>query len=196
MKKFFFSYLLGFLGIAPSLTAQVEVKINPIGLLIGRATANVEMGITPKVGVEASVGYNYFTLTYTDDNQGREAVLQNRTYRLMLNGRYYFNTKKGLDRFFLGAYGRYTGGSLLGKGEHENEVVTHNRLAAGMLIGYKAVTRNQKFVFDFNLGLGYAPFNKYAADGTDIDLSEIPILKMDIPASISIGYRFGGSTKK
>ena len=59
------------------------------------------------------------------------------------------------------------------------------------MVGYKLVARNEKLVFDFNLGFGRTLQNKISlSDSEPVNLNNIPFVNWDIPATLSIGYRF------
>ncbi|MEZ4986132.1 MAG: hypothetical protein R2795_14020 [Saprospiraceae bacterium] len=100
--------------------AQIEIKLSPL-LIAGVGALSVEYGLSEDAGVEwdgwvAGGGfYTYFS------------------------GKYYFNPKKGLDRFYGGIF--LGGGTDIGAG-------------GGFLVGSKTVSRSEKVLFEIGFGLG------------------------------------------
>lgn len=185
--KFFASIVLVSFSFA-SAQAQFDLKINPLGLLFSNFTVAGEIGLNQEknLGLEvtAGVGFNKFTVTVDDV----EDEYRTSTFRTGANVRYYFNPDKGLDKFYTGLYGRYAGGKW--SAEDSNEELTSNRFALGFLFGTKIVSGNERFVFDFGIGFGRALVYKVEGDGEVVNLDDIPLLNWDIPAYISLGYRF------
>jgi hypothetical protein len=171
--------------------AQVDLKINPIGLLFSNLNVAAEFGVSDNFGVEVAPGFAWNSLNLSDDNDFRGNL-----FRVGVNGRYYLNpNEKGLNGFYIGAYTRYAGGSYKFEDDTETQKYSSTRFALGFLLGGKIVARNEKLLFDFGTGFGRALVYKFTdQNGTDeVDLSDIPFANWDIPFYISIGYRISGS---
>jgi Protein of unknown function (DUF3575) len=170
--------------------AQVDLKIGPLGPIFGTLNVRSEFGLSDNFGLEATVGAGWNTLTIND-----EPELRNRVLRLGLNGRYYLNPSElGQDKFYLGMYSRYSRGSANTTDQALNDSYNTDRFSIGFLTGIKFFARDDRFLFDFNLGIGRAFVYRFESigDSDPIDLSGVPLLNLDIPFSIMIGYRFGG----
>jgi Protein of unknown function (DUF3575) len=178
------------IGCVVNSSAQVDLKIGPLGPVFGTVNLRSEFGLSDNFGLEATVGAGWNTLTIND-----EPELRNRVLRLGLNGRYYFNPSElGQDKFYLGMYSRYSRGSAKTTDVDIDDVYNTDRFSVGFLTGIKFFARGDRFLFDFNLGIGRAFVYRFdAVDGSEpIDLSGVPLVNLDIPLSIMIGYRFGG----
>ena len=165
-------------------TAQVDVKISPLNLLLGNIAGAVEVGVTPNVGIEATLGHSWTKLTI-ESNEYKSSKP-----RYGINVRYYVNpNEKGLNNFYGALYTRGSNAHLTRTSD--NVTGTYNRVGLGFMVGYKLVTRNEKLIFDFNLGFGRTLRNQISlSDSKPVNLNNIPFVNWDIPATISIGYRF------
>lgn len=121
MKKYLLLPVL-LLVLSSGLKAQTEIKLNPVALLFLGIGAGVEYGFNPEFGVELN------TLIV----EGGAAV--------WAAGKYYFNPRQGLDRFYVGAY---LGG-----------VTDSDGPGLGFLLGTKTVSRNNKLLFEVGVGAG------------------------------------------
>lgn len=122
-----------------SVQAQVDVKINPVGILFNNLNAAVEFGIKDNFGIEVTPGFGWNKLNLENDNDYKGNVL-----RLGVNGRYYLNpTDKGLNGFYIGAYSCYAGGSYKFESDSETEKFNSTRLSLGFLLGGKIVAKNE-----------------------------------------------------
>ena len=185
MKKIILGVLL--LTGAYSMTAQVDVSLNPISLLFSNINASIEFGVKDDIGVEFSPSFEFDSykvddVKYTNTGLGGRVI-----------GKYYFSPNKGLDKWNIGPYIKY--GYGVGKGTNlstkETVEVTRNRFAVGFYTGYKWVSR-KNVVFELGFGLGRAFVNKYESDDQSVDLDDFPILNLDATGKLALGYRFGG----
>ena len=120
MKKQLFSFLvLGILSFQ-FLHAQTEIKVSPVALLATVGAISVEHGFNDDFGMEADL---YFT-------GGGGA--------LILSAKYYFNPRKGLDRFHAGIY---TG------------LLSEASAGIGFLAGTKIISE-KNILFEIGLGIG------------------------------------------
>ena len=165
-------------------TAQVDVKISPLNLILGNIAGAVEVGVSPNVGIEATLGHSWTKLTI-DGNEYKSSKP-----RFGINARYYFNpNEKGLNNFYGALYTRGSNAHLTRTSD--NVTGNYKRVGAGFMVGYKLIARNEKLIFDFNLGFGRTLQNKISlSDSEPVNLNNIPLVNWDIPATLSIGYRF------
>lgn len=178
--------ILAFLAIAPPLKAQVDLKVSPFGLLFSNIVLRAEFPVAEAVGIELQGGAGWNKINFDEEDD-----LKTSTLRFGANGRYYFSPEVGLDKFYLGAYARFAAGK--GSSTADTDEYNTTRFSVGTLFGYKVLAKNQKLLFDFNLGFGRALIYKFDPIGDtadNVDLSDIPLLNWDIPATIAIGYRF------
>ena len=191
MKRITVSLLALFcLAASTTVHAQVDLKINPVGILFNNLNVAAEFGLSDNFGLEVTPGFGWNKLNLDDANDYKGNI-----FRLGVNGRYYLNPNdKGLNGFYIGAYTRYAGGTYSYKGDTETQKYNSTRASLGFLLGGKIVARNEKLIFDFGTGFGRALVYKFTdANGSDeADLSDIPFLNWDIPFYITIGYRIGG----
>jgi hypothetical protein len=168
--------------------AQVDVKVGPLGPLFGTFNLRSEFGLAKDFGLEATLGGSWNKINFEDSEDLRNSVL-----RAGVNGRYYFNpTDLGLDKFYVGLYTRYSSGKARSTAENSDEYNT-NRFSGGFLFGFKTFSRNDRFLFDLNIGFGRAfVYNiEGIGDAEPVNLEDIPLLNVDIPTTLAIGWRFG-----
>ena len=165
-------------------TAQVDVKISPLNLILGNIAGSVEVGVTPNVGVEATLGHDWTKIKIESIDYKSSKP------RYGINVRYYVNpNEKGLNNFYGALYTRGSNARLTRTSD--NVTGNYKRVGAGFMVGYKLIARNEKLVFDFNLGFGRTLQNKISlSDSEPVNLNNIPFVNWDIPATLSIGYRF------
>ncbi len=166
------------------INAQVDVKISPLNLLFGNLAGSAEFGVAPNVGIETTLGHTWNKITIDGEEYKSSKP------RFGVNARYYFNpNEKGLNNFYGAVYTRFSNAHLT----RTSDSITGNykRVGAGFMFGYKLVSRNERLVFDFNLGFGRTLHNRISMkDSESVNLNNIPFVNWDIPGTISIGYRF------
>ncbi len=183
-KSIFFAllFITAFTGVA---TAQVEVKINPVGLLFSRVSANIEFIASDDFGIEGSPFIDFLSLDLGDDSKYKTF-----SFGLMGAGKYYFGPQDGADRFYAGAYLRYKGGKYTVEGGDESDSFTRTRVALGLLTGYKWVSQ-KNVVFEIGFGLGRSIVDNIKTnDGFSEDIADIPLLNFDFIGRLAVGYRF------
>ncbi|MBI1224901.1 MAG: DUF3575 domain-containing protein [Bacteroidetes bacterium] len=165
--------------------AQVDVTVNPIGLLFGDLSVGADFGVTESFSVEGSIGVGggktdgtkYFALPIT-------AV-----------GKYYFNPNNGCDKFYADVFLKFINRSY--KDNDSNDVFdyaeyTQTRFGLGLGIGYKVASR-KGIIFDIGFGVGRAIVDntkfKDSSTGDDISVDWPEIM---FQGKLGIGYRFGG----
>ena len=120
IRTYLIAFAIALLGSSQLVAQQFEIKLSPL-LIAGVGAVALEYGVNDEFGVEwdgvAAEGgfYTYFS------------------------GKYYFNPRKGLDRFYGGIF--LGGGAEIGAG-------------AGFLLGTKILSRNNKVLFEIGFGLG------------------------------------------
>ncbi len=186
MKKIFTPIAFAiFAFFAQSTTAQVDVTLNPFGLLFGDLSVGADFAISEKLSVEAAVGFG--TNNVSD--------IKGTNFSVTAVPKFYFNPNRGADRFYADIFVKfvnrrwnYDEGSIYGD-------FTSTRFGLGFGLGYKVVSSGG-FVFDIGFGAGRALVdnNKYDdSAGNQQDFTWIPIM---IQGKLAVGYRFGGGKDK
>jgi len=99
---------------------KLKLKLSPL-LIAGLVAVSIEQGFRGETGVELDIlGAEGFFYSY-------------------VSGKYYFNPRMGLDRFYAGVF--LGGGSDVGAG-------------GGFLIGSKLLSRSNKVLFEIGVGAG------------------------------------------
>jgi len=187
MKKLMLTiYLIG--AFIFSSQAQIDLKINPLGLLFSSPDLAAEYLVSEDLGVELSAGIVF----------GKELAsdLDKSGYRVRLSGKYYFNIEDGCDKFYAGIYlgprSRKTSGELvdLGNGNSYEPGAKISAFSFGFLAGYKWVS-DSGVVFEIGGGLGRAFGDKITYNDSN-NPTTIDGLGIDGVGVLSIGYRFGG----
>ena len=186
MKKLLLIQILAFTMIGYFANAQIEARINPLGLLFRNISPSVEFGVSDNFGLEANPYVNFNGLKIL--GQGISGI----GYGFNLAGKYYFNDEKQIAGFYAGPYVNTKFSSWKYEfANFEDEIVKHNKLAVGFLAGYKVVAQSG-FTFDFGFGIGRSFLNEYVFmnDGT-LERNDVEgISEVDLQARAAIGYRF------
>lgn len=178
MKKILLLFFVNILLQTMSL-AQVELKTNLLGALLEKPYLGVEYYFTKDLSLEFGVG-----AIFGKTINGRPRSGSN----ILLAGKYHFNTRWGIDRYFVGFYLRPQ--ILLIKNNKEYNFDDSHRnsgVATGFICGRK--WSNKKVSFEVNLGLGKifgnsVYLNPYLRSLIIVDVD------MDVLFNINIGYRF------
>ena len=155
--------------------AQLDVEINPINIAFGKLNVSAEKGLAESFGLELMGSYDWKWITedYT-------------SFSASAWGKYYMAPDKGLDHSYIGPYLRYSLITYTGMDEKLN----YNRVSAGFGLGYKWVSE-RNIVFDLGIGAGRAFVNQVdTGDGNSEDLSDAPLLNIDVIVKFAVGYRF------
>jgi hypothetical protein len=173
-------------------TSQVDVTVNPIGLLVGSFGVGGDIALSDNFSTELAVGFGSRS---SDDDFTRSYKVS--SFRVNAIGKYYFSPDEGADKFYAGAFLRYINrGYSYDSPQTTFEGVEYNgdydqtRFGLGFLFGYKVVV-DSKIIVDFNFGAGtsIADSYKYAdSSGNEVAI-EWPSLM--IVGKLGIGYRFG-----
>lgn len=160
--------------------AQVDVSVNPVGLLFGDFSVGADFALSDNFSIEAAVG---FGTNEIDDVKGTNIPVN-------VVGKYYFSPKHGADRFYIDAFLRYVNRQWNYDDGSNFADFTSNRFGLGFGIGYKVVSKGG-FVFDIGFGAGRAIVdeNTYEEGGQQ---EEIDWPELMLQGKLGIGYRFGG----
>lgn len=189
MKKLFVLIVcVGFLS--SSLKAQVDVTINPVGLLFENIRLNIEYGVSQDFGIEGRIAPLFNSSSIGEVNYSSLGL------GIGVMGKYYFAPKTSIDGWHVGMYAE--GRSNKFEADLDGTIIvpeyTNTRLAIGFYGGYKFVS-NKNFVFDIGMGFGRNFVNRSVdANGNVLDGTDFLILQLDYIGKLAIGYRFGGNT--
>lgn len=162
------------------MNAQLDVSINPIGILFNNYGITVEKGLSESFGIELTADYSAQKYKLVD-----ESVSSN-GFGVRLMGKYYLSPKNGLDRFNIAPYIKI--GS--NKFKDNTEEVSNFRFAGGLYIGYKIVAKSN-VLFELGFGFGKAFINKYTVNGEEVvDGGDYPVFNIDATGKLAVGYRF------
>lgn len=185
MKKFLFVLLMTTTFTIVS-NAQVDVTVNPIGLLFGNFNGGADIGLSNDLSVEPRIGLTF------GDNTVDGIEFSSFGFSLGALGKYYFNPSDGCDKWHIGPYLDFSNSTLSADNEDN---VTWTRFGVGLYTGYKWVS-SRNIVFDLGFGAGRNFVNEFDdGSGDDFDLSEIPFLNINLTGKLAVGYRFGGGNK-
>ncbi len=162
--------------LSSTLSAQLEAKVNPLGLLFGNYSVLVEKGISDNFGLEGQIGF------VSRDNDLAGFDWNYNAFNVGAFGKYYLSPREGWDRFYVGGYLRFnTGKWELDDGDDSS---SSTRLSLGLLLGQKWVS-DGGFVFEVGAGAGRAFVN--SIDDEDLDGL---LFDLDIILRLAVGYRF------
>lgn len=163
-----------------TVNAQIESKINPLGLLYKSPDVSIEVAAMPKLGIEGKFGYTWGSNELSGEVRKVTGILM---------AKYYFKADSTkINRFYAGVYTKYA------NSDNSGDLITsytNERFALGLLTGYKWVLKSN-IVFDLNVGIGRAMWNQYTftEEVDDLVAQLISLGDFDGISSISIGYRF------
>jgi len=189
MGKYFIAILcVAFMLSSTTADAQVEIKINPIGILFGAPDVSAEFILSDNLGIEAKPGFVF---------RNRELLgieEKSRGFSIAAIPKYYFNPQEGADRFYAGLYARFASSSTevgdISATTGSGYKFSNTRLALGVLAGFKWVG-NSGVLLDINLGVGRALLNKNESDDVSQDILDArDQFDLDGISTIAIGYRF------
>jgi hypothetical protein len=177
MKRIIF--LFATLFVLTTASAQLEVKLNPVGYLTGNYNVAAEVGINYFWGIEGKIKYFNKDINYFDEFTYRRGSI---TFEAA--GKYYVNPREGMDGFYYGPYVKAKFGEREKEVEGIIQVIDNTRIAVGAMTGMKWVLPSN-ITFELGLGLGYAVVNN--TEGL-----RIPFLfaNLDMTTRVAVGYRF------
>ncbi len=171
-----------------NLNAQIDVTIDPLGLLFGSITAGVDYGFSEDLSAEARFGFASRDITLGGVEYSGNG------FEVKAFGKYYFSPADGCDKWHIGPFIDY---NLINLASDNEPDVAWTRLGVGLYSGYKWVS-GRGVVFDIGLGFGRNFINEFDSDdGQEVDLTDIPFLfDFNVTGKLGVGYRFGGGGKK
>ncbi len=178
------------LFIAAIAQAQIDLKINPLGLIFNSPDLSGEYNVNENVGVELTLGFDYGNGTL-----GLIEGLKKSGYKVRLAGKYYFKPENGCDRFYAGLYTGPKSRSLTLDGDSNQLGLNYDpsyktsSFVAGLLVGFKWVSQ-KGVMFEIGTGFGRAFGEKTTLADAD-NIEEIPSLKLDGVWTLAVGYRIG-----
>jgi len=98
MKNYF---IVLFVAACTTLSAQVDVNINPIGALFGSPDVSGEFVVSENFGVQATLGLDIGKVTGSGI-LGDEFEQKKSGYQFRVMGKYYFSPEEGADGFYAG----------------------------------------------------------------------------------------------
>jgi len=186
MKNYLlFGFLFFAICFTNELVAQVDLKVNPIGILFKNPELAGEISFDENISIEAAAGLKYGGLDFLGAN------FESKGYSFRVSPRYYFNPEMGTDNFYGGLYARYTAQNFTTSVANLEGDFDRKKLALGFLTGYKWVG-NSGVLLDINAGLGRKIINKTTSENfNEVELNSLPLINIDLLATIAIGYRIG-----
>lgn len=160
--------------------AQVDVMVNPIGLLFGNLSASADFMLKDNFSVEGQIGVGF----------GDELGLDYFNLPITAYGKYYFNPDDGADKFYADVFLRFIARNYSAEDNSTTLAeYSQTRVGAGFGIGYKVVGQSG-IVFDLGFGIGRAFIDNtsYESDGDRVEVDWPEIM---FTGKLAIGYRFG-----
>ncbi len=164
-------------GFVSQAQAQVDVMVNPIGLLFGNLGASADFMLADNLSVEGQIGIGF----------GDDGAFDYFNLPITAYGKYYFNPEDGADKFYASAWLRFINRNWEGNDNTFVSEYTQTRLGLGFGAGYKVVG-NSGLVFDIGLGVGRAFLDNISIDNEE-DIVDWPDIMF--AGKLAIGYRFG-----
>ena len=173
--------------ISVSLTAQVDVKINPIGALFNSPDVAVEYNINEDIGVELTLGLDYGKIA---NILGED--LKKSGFKVRVAGKYYFGPEDGCDKFYAGLYlGPRSFSVKDDDGDAFDFGYKVSAFTAGLLGGFKWVSR-KNIIFEIGIGAGRA-FGETIEYNDPDNTAVVDGLGLDFIGTLAVGYRFGAN---
>ena len=190
MKKRVIVAMTIFMVVAASASAQVEVKINPIGLLFGSISGSVEglLGERGIIGVEAMAGYKF----PMENSLFAENVGKSTGFEASGLVKLYFNPDLGGDGYYFFPYVQYVNYNVdFNEDPYGDVEINYNAFGAGIGGGWKFVGE-EGLLIDIGAGIGRNFTENYDIDNSEYEDEEDGeiFLPFNFLARVSIGYRF------
>ena len=178
---------LAIVGYTSTSQAQVDVTVNPIGLLFGDLSVGADFVLSDNFSVEGAVGIGTGTL----------GDFKWFNIPVTASGKYYFNPDDGADGFYANVFAKFIRRGNTWDGDVDltyDGDYNQTRLGLGIGAGFKVVS-NGGIVFDIGLGFGRALVSNISFNDESIDeeLRNLPDwTRLMITGKLGLGYRFGG----
>ncbi len=169
--------------------AQIDVTINPIGLLFGDLNVGADFVLSENLSIEGTIGI----ATGSDDAAFNDAESKYFGLPITVFGKYYFNPNNGADKFYIDAWLRFVSRSYNWEGNDADLFVDYSqtRVGGGFGIGYKVVS-DGGFVFDIGFGAGRAFIDNTSFEDGSGDQFTVDWPDIMFAGKLGVGYRFGG----
>jgi hypothetical protein len=184
MKKLIVLALFAF-AVSNTAIAQIELKINPLGLLFNSPDIVAEYLVNEDIGVELGIGLVY-------GSYGNDIFQQDLTrsgFSLLVAAKYYFSPDDGCDKFYAGLYLRPR---TISYNDDDNggidEGFKRSAIGVGLITGYKWVGA-RRITFEIGVGLGRA-LGKKNTYNDNTSTYDFPNFRFDGFGRLSVGYRF------
>lgn len=192
--KHFVLLLFSFACFNSTLSAQVDIKMDPISLILSKnIKGGVELALTEEFSLDIDGLYSGRT------NIPIPAVpsIPWKSYGTRIIGKYYLSPKYSHDRFYFGAYLKYR--------NNRGNGFVHNRATFGMISGLKFFVI-ENFYMELGFGMGrrfYSSLKNPVGDFIDglldepivegvVDYFSRGIGKVDFTSRLLLGYRIKG----
>jgi len=174
---------------------SIEIKTNPIGSVFGLHTIPIEYMFSDKMSFELKSR----VLFRNDKASSINGTLSDhhRGLSLTLSAKFFYDPKRGADRFYGGVYTKY-----LSYAHNRHYSIAppflisapnyrFSRYSIGVLSGYKWVGP-KGFLLDINAGLGNALNINFKPDilGSSLTVNDAGIPRLDLVGAIMFAYRF------
>jgi Protein of unknown function (DUF3575) len=186
MKSLLPIFLLVFC-VKNQINAQVDVIIKPLALAIGNPNLSVDIALKPKFSIGLFAGFGAY--------KNNDELKRHDEIPVMLNAKFYPFPKRGADRFYLNGFGRFVNRHYYPIKTGNSLDYTHNRVGAGVGIGYKYAGR-KGLVFDIGFDAGHAIVDKFSFKNNATPTDEEDVVGLILLMKIGLGYRFGGKSEK
>lgn len=153
MKATFFSLFLAFAFCIPNLSGQIDVKVNPFGILFNSPDVSAEYIANEQIGIELLAGVDYGTLLGSS-SLSESNRLNKSGYRFRIAGKYYFEKDKGGDTWYAGIYAGANSRTATPSVNASSAIGwSESGINTGIHGGYKFVL-NSNIIFDLGMGFG------------------------------------------
>lgn len=181
MKKLIFILFIALTGISSSLMSQeyvpvIEAKIAPIKMILGGISGGADFVLNDNMSIESVLQYK------------KRSIVAREVLSVQGFGKYYLNSKRGADRFYMGPYLKIQRREFDLDGVFAND----KRIALGLITGFKVVSKSG-FTVDFTGGFGrrlYSKIDEVSSSQANVSPSSNSG-QFDYISRMSIGYRFG-----
>lgn len=163
--------------------AQVDVTINPIGLLFGGINVGADFALSEEFSIEANIGYN------ADDDNVLSADARYTGIPVQAVAKYYFGPEKGADKFYGDVFLRYVNRSYKYEDNSNNADFNQARFGFGIGAGYKVVSK-KNIVFDIGFGVGRVLVDNTTYKDSQGNQESFDFPDLIVNGKLGIGYRF------
>lgn len=188
--KYFFPLLLllSIFALAPksAKAQQIDVTVNPLGLLFGDLNVGADFMLSENLSVEGTLGLNFGKSDFNSIEAKYSGI------PVTVFGKYYFSPREGADRFYADAWLRFVNRSYKWEGANSAGLSDYSqtRVGIGFGIGFKTVS-SKGIVFDIGLGAGRALLDKTSFKDSSGTQTEIDWPEVMFVGKLGVGYRFG-----